>query len=108
MGYSILKNSVLNHIAIMAGVYNFDSSHYNPLMTVFYILFSSLTIFCLLRLILAIMTTITILEAPLVEGYAYSERAELILELEAICTLKQRRDFYLSMNMEAPVEFDEG
>jgi len=106
--YALLKSSILNHLAIMAGVYNFDSTHYNPLMTVFYILFSSLTIFCLLRLILAIMTTITILEAPLVEGYAYSERAELILELEAICTLKQRRSIWHTMNMDANVEFDEG
>jgi len=106
--YSGVKNSILNHIAIVTGIYNFDMKHYNPLMTFLYIAYSVIASFILCRLLLAIMTTITIIEAPLVDGYAYSERVELILELESICTLKQRREFFLRMGMAAPVEFDEG
>jgi len=106
--YSSIKNSILNHLAIATGVYKYDLSHYNPLMTILYILFSILASFILFRLILAIMTTITINEAGLVDGYAYSERAELILELESICSLKSRRAVWAGMSMELNVEFDEG
>jgi len=77
-------------------------------MTILYIIFSIVATFIFFRLILAIMTTITINEAKLVDGYAYSERAELILELESICSLKARRQYYAGMHMDLPVEFDEG
>lgn len=106
--FDTLWHSLLNLYATTLGLYKFELSDFSAQMLILYIMYSITTIFVLTRLLLAIMSTITIEQDRHVEGFALIERADLTIELESSRDMKYRQKVYDSMRLDEPLEFDAG
>eukprot|EP00397_Hematodinium_sp_SG-2012_P002998 GEMP01003006.1.p1 GENE.GEMP01003006.1~~GEMP01003006.1.p1 ORF type:complete len:1130 (+),score=154.99 GEMP01003006.1:81-3470(+) len=106
--FDSLWDAILNLFASILGLYNFRLEGLSGQMLIFFVLFCMVSIFLFTRLLLAIMSTITIEEDHHVEGFAFLERAELAIELESSCAINHRKSLWNTMNMDAPLLFDAG
>jgi len=101
-------NSFISLFASLVGIYEFNLQDFSGQMLFFWIVFCLASVFLMTRVLSSIMSTIAIEEESLVDGYAFLERAKLVIELESSCSLVSRQRFWDKMQMDAPVEFDAG
>lgn len=101
-------HSILYLYATFLGIYSFYLYEFSAQMLLLFFLFSVGAVLMLGRLILAIMTSVTVNQDSQVEGYAFLERAQLSVELESMCSLGFRQRVWAKMGCESSVEFDAG